>query len=90
VVQLIDERLAIVVSVNSSRPLKPRVLVHDPRVSKHEALILDIEKTPNISIRRSLKPSNVSQAALDYLAPRQRICYFYDAMIKSSANEMSA
>lgn len=90
VVQLIDERLAIVVSVNSSRPLKPRVLVHDPRVSKHEALILDIEKTPNISIRRSLKPSNVSQAALDYLAPRQRICYFYDAMIKSSANEVSA
>ncbi len=30
VVQLVDERFAIVVSVNSSRPLKPRVIVHEP------------------------------------------------------------
>ena len=30
VVQLTDDRYALVVSVNSTRPLKPRVLVHDP------------------------------------------------------------
>jgi len=28
-VQLTDDRHALVVAVNSSRPLKPRVLVHD-------------------------------------------------------------
>jgi HD-GYP domain-containing protein (c-di-GMP phosphodiesterase class II) len=44
VVQLTDDRFAMVVGVNSSRPLQPRVLVHDPRVPSDEALILDLEQ----------------------------------------------
>lgn len=83
VVQLADERFAIVVSVNSSRPLKPRVLVHDPSVSKFEALILDLEQTPEIGIRRSLKPASLPRAALDYLSPRQRICYFFEQSVET-------
>lgn len=77
-VQLIDDRHAMVVSVNSMRPLKPRVIVHDPKVPKHEALILDLEKTPQLAIRRSLKPSGLPSAAMDYLEPRSRICYFFE------------
>jgi HD-GYP domain-containing protein (c-di-GMP phosphodiesterase class II) len=83
VVQLTDERFAIVVSVNSSRPLKPRVLVHDPGVSKSEALILDLELKPTIGIRRSLKPASLPRAALDYLSPRQRICYFFERSVET-------
>lgn len=83
VVQLVDERFAIVVSVNSSRPLKPRVLVHDPSVSKFEALILDLELTPDMGIRRSLKPASLPRAALDYLSPRQRICYFFERSVET-------
>lgn len=82
VVQLIDDRYAIVVSVNSSRPLKPKVVVHDPATPKYEALILDLEKTPQLGIRRSLKPANLPPAALDYLAPRQRIAYFFEQAIE--------
>ena len=78
VVQLIDDRYAIVVSVNSARPLKPRVIVHDPSVPKQETLILDLEHAPHLGIRRSLKPSALPASALDYLAPRQRICYFFE------------
>jgi HD-GYP domain-containing protein (c-di-GMP phosphodiesterase class II) len=78
VVQLIDGRYALVVSVNSVRPLKPRVIVHEPSVPKHEALILDLESQPNIGIRRSLKPSNLPADALDYLGPRQRIAYYFE------------
>ena len=83
VVQLSDERFAIVVSVNSSRPLKPRVLVHDPSVSKFEALILDLEQAPHVGIRRSLKPGSLPRAALDYLSPRQRICYFFERSVET-------
>jgi len=79
VVQLNDERHAIVVSVNSGRPLKPRLLVHEPGVPRHEAIILDLERVPNASIRRSLKPSSLPAAAMDYLQPRQRMCYFFEA-----------
>lgn len=78
VVQLIDGRYALVVSVNSVRPLKPRVIVHEPTVPKHEALILDLESQPGIGIRRSLKPAGLPPDALDYLGPRQRIAYYFE------------
>lgn len=79
-VQLTDDRYALVVSVNSARPLKPRVMVHDPKVPKEEALILNLEEMPDLGIRRSLKPQFLPRAALDYLSPRARIAYFFDAV----------
>ena len=78
VVQLTDERYALVVGVNSSRPLKPRVLVHDPKVPADEALIVELESAPNLGIRRSLKPLALPRAALDYLSPRSRVVYFFE------------
>ena len=83
VVQLVDERFAIVVSVNSIRPLKPRLIVCEPGIPKDEALILDLAQTPSIGIKRSLKPSHLPKAAFDYLAPRQRMCYFFERAIES-------
>jgi HD-GYP domain-containing protein (c-di-GMP phosphodiesterase class II) len=78
-VQLTDDRYALVVSVNSARPLKPRVMVHDPKVPKEEALILNLEEMPDLGIRRSLKPQFLPRASLDYLSPMARIAYFFDA-----------
>ena len=79
VVQLTDERYALVVSVNSTRPLKPNVLVHDPRLPREEALHLNLMATPDLGIRRSLKPSHLPADVLDYLAPRPRVAYFFEA-----------
>jgi putative nucleotidyltransferase with HDIG domain len=78
VIQLLDDRYAMVVSVNTSRPLKPRIVVHDPKVPMHEALILDLETAPEIGIRRSVKPADLPRESMDYLLPRQRICYFFE------------
>jgi putative nucleotidyltransferase with HDIG domain len=85
VVQLNDERTALVVSVNSSRPLKPRVIVHEPGVLRHDALMLDLELAPNASIRRSMKPASLSASVMDYLQPRQRICYYFDAAANATS-----
>ena len=68
VVQLVDDRYAIVVSVNSARPLKPRVIVHDVGVPKDEALVLDLEDAPGSGIRRSVKPSSLPKASMDSLS----------------------
>lgn len=87
VVQLVNDRYALVMSVNSSRPLRPRVLVHDPRVPKDEALVLDLETVPELGIRRSLRPSQLPRDALDYLAPRQRICYFFERAAEPAPGE---
>lgn len=84
VVQLNDQRYAMVVSVNSSRPLKPRLIVFDARVPRHEALILDMETVPDLGIKRSIKPASLPRAALDYLSPRQRVCYFFERAVDIS------
>ena len=86
IVQLNDERFAMVVSVNSSRPLKPRIIVFDSRVAKDDALVLNLEALPELGIRRSLKPASLPRAAMDYLSPRQRICYFFERAVDTPLN----
>lgn len=77
-VQLTDDRYAMVVSVNSSRPLKPRLIIYNPHIPKAEALVVDLEKQPNLGVKRSIKPIQLPRQALDYLSPRQHICYFFE------------
>src|SRR5205814_3324149 len=78
VVQLTDDRLAIVVGVNSSRPLRPRVAVHDPRVPADEAAIVDLERPPALGIRRSIRAAALPPDAQAALSPRQRVAYFFE------------
>jgi putative nucleotidyltransferase with HDIG domain len=78
VVQLSDERFAMVVSVNTVRPLKPTVLVFDPAVPREDALLLDLQTDTALGIRRSLHARNLSRPALDYLLPRKRLNYFFE------------
>lgn len=78
VVQLSDERYALVVSVNTVRPLRPWVIVYDPDVPRPMALALNLELEPLTGIRRSMKPSQLPHLVLQYLAPRQRVSYFFE------------
>ncbi|WP_394789936.1 HD-GYP domain-containing protein [Rhodoferax sp.] len=78
VVQLVNDGYAMVVSVNSARPLKPYVIVFDVTVPRDEALMVDLEHAPELGIRRSLKPSQLPRSVQDYLSPRQRVAYFFE------------
>ena len=90
-VQLTDDRYAMVVGVNSSRPLKPRVLVYDSKVSRSEALLLNLEGLPDLGIRRSLAAAKLPPAALEYLDPRPRVAYYFEALVvESPAQELPA
>jgi hypothetical protein len=77
-VQLTDDRYAMVVSVNASRPIKPNVLVYNAEVPRDEALVLSLERAPSVGIRRSVKPMQLPPAALEYLSPRHRLAYFFE------------
>ena len=81
IVQLVNDRFAMVVSVNSTRPLRPRIIVHDVRVPRQEALVLDMEAMPELGIRRSLKPAELPVAVYEYLMPRERICCFFERTV---------
>ncbi|MDP1646651.1 MAG: DUF3391 domain-containing protein [Rubrivivax sp.] len=90
-VQLTDDRHAMVVGVNSSRPLKPRVLVHDPQVPRNEALIINLERAADLGIRRSLPAAKVPVAALTYLDPRPRVSYYFEPLPRElQAEELAA
>ena len=81
-VQLTDDRFAMVVGVNSSRPLKPCVLVHDQKVPRGEALVLDLERLPDLGIRRSLPAAKLPAAAIEYLDPRPRVAYYFEPLVQ--------
>ena len=69
-VQLTDDRYGMVVAVNSSRPLKPSVLVYDAGVPRDEALVLDLELSPGP--RHPAQHQAAAVAAAGARVPRTR------------------
>ena len=98
-VQLTDDRYAMVVGVNSTRPLKPRVLVHGlPGVrgglrsvaTAAATQLLDLDGQPDLGIRRSLAASKLPPAALSALDPRPRVSYYFEALQRATVREEMA
>lgn len=79
VVVLSNESVGMVVSVNSSVPLKPTVLIYDASVPRERAILVELETEPEVSISRALKPEQLPKPIYDYLAPRRRLTYYFDA-----------
>jgi len=78
VVQLTDDRFALIDSVNSARPLKPRVMVYDPAAGAEPVLLLNLESEPALGIRRSLPAAQLPRAALAVLMPPPRVAWFFE------------
>lgn len=78
IVKLSNEVIGMVVAVNSSKPLKPSVLIYDPEVPKDEAIILDLETEAEINVSKSIKPGQLPRQIHEYLNPRKRMTYFFD------------
>jgi putative nucleotidyltransferase with HDIG domain len=77
-VALDDERFGIVLGMNPSTPLKPTLIVYDETIPKAEALIVDLEQEPMLSIAACMRPTQLPPAALEYLNPRQQVSYFVE------------
>jgi putative nucleotidyltransferase with HDIG domain len=78
IVQLTDDRFAVVTHVNASRPLKPQVLVFDAKVPRDDALTLNLLHEPDLGIRRSLPAAQLPEAAREYLQPAPKLAYFFE------------
>jgi HD-GYP domain-containing protein (c-di-GMP phosphodiesterase class II) len=79
VVQLTDDRYAIVESVDAARPLKPKVTVHDPKVPRDETMLLDLATVPELGIRRALPAHELPRAVQEHLMPATRMVWFFEA-----------
>lgn len=79
VVVLSNECVGMVVSVNSSKPLKPTVLIYDRQVPRERAILVELESEPEVTISRALKPDQLPKPVYDYLSPRRRVTYYFDS-----------
>jgi HD-GYP domain-containing protein (c-di-GMP phosphodiesterase class II) len=77
VVQLSDESIGIVIYLNRKELLKPGVLIYSAEIPKAEAVIVDLAEHADLSIRKSLRPAQLSAEVFEYLSPRERISYFF-------------
>lgn len=84
-VKLNNDAFGMVMSVNPAKPLKPGVLVYDPDVPRDEAITLDLSSEPELAITKAMRPSQLPGPVFDYLSPRERISYYFDAASPSQA-----
>ncbi|MFH1059361.1 MAG: HD-GYP domain-containing protein [Pseudomonadota bacterium] len=83
IVGLNNQMVGLVIAVNPKNPLKPSLLLYDPDIPKHEALILDLTDDPDLAITESLHPSKLPREIYDYLSPRTRVTYFVEDNLRN-------
>lgn len=76
-VQLSNQMLGVVISVNSQHILAPNVLIYDPDVPREQAPVIDLSEK-EIKIVSAVLPSKVPAAILAYLNPRGTSSYFFE------------
>ncbi|MBM5009176.1 HD-GYP domain-containing protein [Vibrio parahaemolyticus] len=78
VVQLSNNMVGLVISVNASNLLFPNVLVYDPSVPRTQAPIIELG-SKDLRIVNAIHPSKLPDKIKEYLNPRSRISYFFDS-----------
>lgn len=87
IVKLSDDSWGIVVSVNTKSPLKPNVLIYDPEIPKQEAIIIDFNEEPDLSITKTYHPTQLPEEVFNYLSPRPRLTFLFDDVPDSGTKQ---
>jgi len=78
-VRLSNEALAMVSSVNTSKPMRLWVVVYEAGIPSDEAIMLNLDKEQDINISKALRPGQLPPEIVEYLSPRKRVTYYFDA-----------
>ncbi|BCL68491.1 HD family phosphohydrolase [Vibrio nigripulchritudo] len=77
VVQLSNEMVGMVISVNAQNILYPNVLLYDSNVPRNQAPILDLADS-ELKIVSAILPNKLPEKVREYLNPRTRISYYFE------------
>lgn len=77
VVQLSNETVGLVISVNTQNLLYPNVLIYDSSVPRTQAPIIEL-LNKDIKIVKAILPSKLPENIREYLNPRARVSYFIE------------
>lgn len=79
IVQLSNGEIGMITTVNTSKPMKPMIMIYDAAVPRDEAVLVDMNLESDINIAKSIRPAQVPRDIYQYLSPRKRVSYYFDA-----------
>jgi HD-GYP domain-containing protein (c-di-GMP phosphodiesterase class II) len=79
VIQLSNGVLGMVVSVNTQMPTRPIVMAYQADVPPEQAILVDLAHETDLNIARCIKPVQLPKDVYQYLSPRRRVSYYFDA-----------
>lgn len=79
IVQLSNGVIGMVATVNTAKPMKPMIVIYDANIPKDQAMLVDLESEPDLTVAKAIRPGQVPQEIYRYLSPRKRVSYYFDA-----------
>jgi putative nucleotidyltransferase with HDIG domain len=79
IVQLSNDLIGMVTSMNTKNQLKPSLLIYDSNIPRNEAMVFDMMEDPDVSILKSIRPSQLPAAIYAYLNPRAQVSYYIES-----------
>lgn len=79
IVQLSNGVIGMVTTINTTKPMKPMIMIYDAAIPREEAILVDMEHETDINIAKSIRPAQVPREIYNYLSPRKRVSYYFDA-----------
>lgn len=79
IVQLSNGVIGMVVTVNTAKPMKPIIVIYDAEIPKSDAILIDLERETDLNIAKAIRPAQVPIEIYNYLSPRKRVSYYFDA-----------
>ena len=87
IVQLNDERIGIVTSLNLHTPTRPLIQLYVEAMPRNEAMIIDLAEASHLTITKSIRPKDLPSKVLEYLSPH-RMAVFIHANEQSEVKEL--
>ena len=79
IVQLSNGVIGMVATVNANKPMKPMIVIYDADIPKDEAILVDMASETDLNIAKAVRPAQVPIEIYNYLSPRKRVSYYFDA-----------
>ncbi|NMG76927.1 HD-GYP domain-containing protein [Aromatoleum diolicum] len=79
IVQLSNGLIAMVATVNTAKPMKPIIVIYDANIPKEESILVDMAREQDLNIAKAIRPAQVPVEIYNYLSPRKRVSYYFDA-----------
>ncbi|NMM38725.1 MAG: DUF3391 domain-containing protein [Glaciimonas sp.] len=79
IVQLSNGVIGMITTINTAKPMKPMIMIYDADVPKEEAILVDMERETDVNIAKAIRPAQVPREIYNYLSPRKRVSYYFDA-----------